>query len=145
MSVRELERSIWEEAKKVTGNPKMKLKELLEWSTGDIKPRDNEVVVYLPEHKVNIAVPVMCDKRPRWVEGEPKTVEYPPSIYLYLFDDCIGQSSIPPLHKDLESIKKGNLVVLVFVGGAFKRYNHNHSLSDLEDATPDETNCFHLI
>lgn len=63
MSLATLERAIWQEAKKVLNNSKMKLRELLEWSTGTIKPQDGEVVVFLPENRVNIAVPSSCDKR----------------------------------------------------------------------------------
>ncbi len=63
MGLKQLESSILGEAKTILCNPKMKLKELHEWSTGKVKPQDGEIAVYLPEHKVNIAVPVACDKR----------------------------------------------------------------------------------
>lgn len=63
MSLATLEKAIWREAQKVLNNPKMKLKELLEWSTGSIKPQDGEIVVSLPESQCNVAVPASCDKR----------------------------------------------------------------------------------
>lgn len=63
MSLATVEKQIWKEAKQFLNNPKMKLKELHEWSTGGIKAQGGEVVVKLPGLGVNIAVPTSCDKR----------------------------------------------------------------------------------
>ncbi len=63
MGIRQIEKAIVEEAKIVLNNPKMKLKALLEWSTGQIKPEDGEIVVFLPQYQVNIAIKSEIDKR----------------------------------------------------------------------------------
>lgn len=63
MSLSRVEKAIWAEAKRVLNNPKMKLKELLEWSTGSVDAAEGETSVRLPEHGVNIIVPSSCDKR----------------------------------------------------------------------------------
>lgn len=62
MSMRDLERSVWNECKKVANRPKLKLKELLEWSTSEEQvkknaKREDEIVVYCPEHQVWCAIP----------------------------------------------------------------------------------------
>jgi len=51
-----LEREILAEAKEITGNKKLKMKDIMEWSTGDIKPASGETLYYLPKFAVNIAV-----------------------------------------------------------------------------------------
>lgn len=45
MSWRTLEIAINLSAKKVLCNPKLRLKDLLEWSTGEVSPRDGEIVI----------------------------------------------------------------------------------------------------
>ena len=64
MSMATSERAIWEELKEVTGNRKLKLKEMLEWSTGTIEPRDGETVVNCPRNGVNASVPAAAIKTP---------------------------------------------------------------------------------
>lgn len=44
MSMASLEREILAEAKTVFQNPKLRMKDIMEWSTGDIKPESDEVV-----------------------------------------------------------------------------------------------------
>lgn len=56
MSVATLERSIWREAQLVLDRPKLKLKDIMEWSTGEIKPQPGEEVHHLPGLQVNIAI-----------------------------------------------------------------------------------------
>lgn len=56
MGMRQLEALILVEAKEVTGNKKLRQKDILEWSTGEIKPHDGETVYSLPGVGVNIAV-----------------------------------------------------------------------------------------
>ncbi len=64
MSLATLERAILASAKIVLKNPKLKMKDLLEWSTSDIKPKDDtEIVVRIPDPGVNICVPKAADKR----------------------------------------------------------------------------------
>lgn len=58
MSMRSLEAEILKEAKEVTGNPKLRQKDILEWSTGThVKAEaDDEKVYHLPVLKVFICV-----------------------------------------------------------------------------------------
>jgi len=56
MGIRQLESAILAEAKIVTGNKKLRMKDIMEWSTGKVKPRQGEAVYYLPTMKVNIAI-----------------------------------------------------------------------------------------
>ncbi len=64
MTMRDLERATWQEAKVVFNNPKLRLKDLLEWSTGDVKPEsDDEVVAILPELQLSVCIDKKHDKR----------------------------------------------------------------------------------
>jgi hypothetical protein len=54
--MRTLESEILREARTVTGNKKLRLKDIMEWSTGNIKPHDGEKTYRLPETKVFIAI-----------------------------------------------------------------------------------------
>ena len=56
MSMATLERAILAEAKIITDNKKLRMKDIMEWSTGDIKPQQDEKLFYLPDMKINIAV-----------------------------------------------------------------------------------------
>ena len=56
MGMRELEAAVLAEAKIVTGNSKLRMKDIMEWSTGKIKPRVDEELFFLPELKVYIAI-----------------------------------------------------------------------------------------
>ena len=56
MGMRELESAILDELKKVTGNNKLRKKDIMEWSTGTIKLQEGETVYYLPELCVNVAI-----------------------------------------------------------------------------------------
>jgi len=51
-----LEREILAEAKEVTGNKRLKIKDLMEWSTGEIKAQAGEKLYHLPKNGVNIAI-----------------------------------------------------------------------------------------
>lgn len=63
MSMRDLEREIREEAKKLFNNLKLRNKDIMEWSTAHIKPHDGEVTEYLKEIDVFVAVKTEMDKR----------------------------------------------------------------------------------
>lgn len=63
MSLQTLERAILSELKTVSNNPKLKMKDLLEWSTGEVKPHAGEVVLYLPEMGAYCAISTANDKR----------------------------------------------------------------------------------
>lgn len=56
MSMRTLETAILSEAKTITGNKKLRQKDIMEWSTGDIKLQKGEKIYRLPDMGVNIAV-----------------------------------------------------------------------------------------
>lgn len=67
MSMQKLEREIWNEAKGVFNNPKLRLKDLLEWSTSEEAVRqhmeDNEVMAKIPSLGVWVCVSKVNDKR----------------------------------------------------------------------------------
>ena len=56
MGMKELEREILAEARTVTGNEKLKMKDIMEWSTGDVKAEEGETLYVLPSLSINIAV-----------------------------------------------------------------------------------------
>lgn len=56
MGMRQLEAQILAEAKIVTGNKKLRQKDIAEWSTGTINPRYDETVFVLPKLQISIAV-----------------------------------------------------------------------------------------
>jgi len=51
-----LERAILAEAKEVVSNKKLRMKDIMEWSTGEIVAQPGEKLYYLPRMGVNIAV-----------------------------------------------------------------------------------------
>lgn len=63
MSMASLERAVLVGARIALNNPKLKMKEIMEWSTGTIEPHAGEVVVNVPDPGVNVAVLVEHDKR----------------------------------------------------------------------------------
>jgi hypothetical protein len=63
MSMATLEREILVEARGFFRNQKLRMKDIMEWNTGDIQPEDGEVCVYLPKARVNVCVKTECDKR----------------------------------------------------------------------------------
>ena len=56
MSMQSLEREILAEAKEVTSNKKLRMKDIMEWSTSEIVPQPGEKIYRLPKTGVNIAV-----------------------------------------------------------------------------------------
>lgn len=62
MGMRDLERAILADAKLVFNNKKLRLKDLMEWSTGKIESRDDEVVAVMPDG-INVAIKKEHDKR----------------------------------------------------------------------------------
>ena len=56
MGMQSLKRAILAEARIVTGNKKLKMKDIMEWSTGKITSHPGEKIYQLPELCVNIAV-----------------------------------------------------------------------------------------
>lgn len=57
MSMTAFERQILSELKIVTGNNKLREKDMLEWRTSEIKPRDGEKIIKLPRAGVVVAIP----------------------------------------------------------------------------------------
>ena len=51
-----LEREILAEAKEVTGNKKLRMKDIMEWSTGKVKEFPEEDRFLLPKLSINISV-----------------------------------------------------------------------------------------
>lgn len=63
MSLTSVERAIRLEAQGIFQNRKLRNKDIMEWSTGEIAARDDEVTVYLPEAGVWVAIKKELDKR----------------------------------------------------------------------------------
>jgi hypothetical protein len=62
MSMRSLEAEILAQAREVFNNRKLRQKDILEWSSGHIKPQAEEVVAKLP-NGIRVAVAPEHDKR----------------------------------------------------------------------------------
>lgn len=56
MGMRELECAVLAEAREVTGKTKLRMKDIMEWSTGPVESVEGEKVYYLPKLGVNIAI-----------------------------------------------------------------------------------------
>jgi hypothetical protein len=63
MSLCTLETEITVNARVALCNPKLRLKDIREWSTGEVKPEDGEIVIHLDHPGVNVAYLKACDKR----------------------------------------------------------------------------------
>lgn len=55
MGMRQLEAAILAELREVTGIKKLRQKDIMEWSTGEIEAQDGEIVIALPGVGVNVA------------------------------------------------------------------------------------------
>ena len=69
MSIRELESQIAADARVFFCNKKLRLKDICEWSTGEVKPREDEVAAQLPTG-IWVAILKINDKRPAPPIGE---------------------------------------------------------------------------
>ena len=56
MSMRTLEASILVELRELVGSKKIRQKDIMEWSTGDVEKHDGERIYNLPQLKINVAV-----------------------------------------------------------------------------------------
>ena len=63
MSIVTLERVILKNARILFFNSKLRMKDIQEWSGGEITPHDGEVVLFVPDPGVYVAVKTECDKR----------------------------------------------------------------------------------
>jgi hypothetical protein len=70
--MRTLEAAILAGAKAFFCNSKLRQKDILEWRTGEIKPHEGEVVGFVHDPGVHVAILAKDDKRkaPREVAGE---------------------------------------------------------------------------
>jgi hypothetical protein len=59
MSMASLESAIMVELKEVAGNKKLRLKDLMEWSTTPVTAREGETLYFLPKLKIYTAVKVI--------------------------------------------------------------------------------------
>jgi hypothetical protein len=62
MSMRELEASILAELKQVAKNSKIRQKDIMEWSTGEVKAQEGETYFFLPILKVHVCVKLPAKK-----------------------------------------------------------------------------------
>lgn len=63
MSMKTLESAILRSARYLFNNPKLRMKDIQEWSTGNIKPQSDEVTEFIPDPGVFITVYKIHDKR----------------------------------------------------------------------------------
>lgn len=63
MGMRQLENAVLAGAKATFMNKGLKMKDILEWSTGDIKAQAGEVVARVDDPGVNVAIKKELDKR----------------------------------------------------------------------------------
>ncbi len=68
MSMRSLESAILAEAREFFNYRSLRLKDIREWSTGEIKAEPDEVLAKLPHLGVNICIYKIHDKRKRLEE-----------------------------------------------------------------------------
>jgi len=70
MSMRDLEGIIKNEAAMILNNHKLRIKDMQEWSSGEIAPHEGEVVIKLQSMSIWVAVKKEMDKRK--IEEEKK-------------------------------------------------------------------------
>jgi hypothetical protein len=58
-----LKRAVLAGAKLAFNNPKLKMKDIQEWNSGEIKPHDGEEVIWVPDPGVYVAIKRENDKR----------------------------------------------------------------------------------
>ncbi len=63
MSMATLERAVLAGAKHMLNNPKLRMKDIMEWSSAEIAPQDGEIVAYVPDPGVYVAVEKELDCR----------------------------------------------------------------------------------
>jgi hypothetical protein len=63
MSMASLERAILAAARVELCNPRLRMKDITEWTTGDPTPQEGEIVVWIKDPGVSICVAKAMDKR----------------------------------------------------------------------------------
>ena len=60
-----MDKGVWRECQRVLNNPRMRLKDLHEWSTGEIVPQEGEIALQVDVYgtAIYVAVPASVDKR----------------------------------------------------------------------------------
>jgi hypothetical protein len=53
--MRQLEDEVLRELREVTKLPKLRPMDIAEWSTGEVKPREGELIAFLPNLKITVA------------------------------------------------------------------------------------------
>ena len=61
--MRQLETEIWHACQREFNNPRMRKKDLLEWSTGPVQAGEGEVAIRIEHLGVNVVVAATMDKR----------------------------------------------------------------------------------
>lgn len=56
MGIRALETAILDELRQVEDNMNLRKKDIMEWSSGEIKPHKGEKIVRLPKLRINCAI-----------------------------------------------------------------------------------------
>lgn len=64
MSMASLERDVLAAAKVYFKNPKLRLKDIMEWRTAEIRPEQGEVTGWVPKPGVFVTIRKEHDKRP---------------------------------------------------------------------------------
>ena len=59
MGIREIEAAILRELKIVAGNNKLRQKDIMEWSTGEIVAHESETLYFLPDLRINVAIKIV--------------------------------------------------------------------------------------
>ena len=54
MSFKTLETAVLAELRSITGNTRLKMKNVMEWSTGEVKAHEGETYVFLPKLQVHV-------------------------------------------------------------------------------------------
>jgi hypothetical protein len=65
MSLATLERKIIDELRIVAKNPKIRKKDLMEWSTSQMNPHEGETYFFLPKLKLHVCVILPLAKTPK--------------------------------------------------------------------------------
>jgi len=69
MGMRDLEKAVFKGSKTLLLNPKLKMKDIMEWSTGSLVPQEGEIVFYISSPGVYVCVKSEMDKRPKQKEN----------------------------------------------------------------------------
>lgn len=63
MSLNQLETMVWRECQRILENRTMRKKDLLEWSSGEVKAKNWEIVIRLESLGINAVVSSSLDRR----------------------------------------------------------------------------------